>query len=256
MSQAQNSREAVLETLRNVQTSPSTIGVSRFRSGGTLAANTTGSQSNVAELQVGTPQAIRQGQPFYVGIPAYYTETLPSSDSSNQTIDLSGEGDLIQSPVTDDVVVYFDGERKPGNLVSTDYSNDEITVSHDNSGQELDVFFMAGDAATVEVYKEAPKSEGNLDERLFHGNLKILHNQDQGDQPPVYQLRQSEVQPVIPTDWKLIVYVDAPYDVNWSVSRSSGTAEPDNAVLGTPVKTAAHEIEGLSAVVRQDVASR
>lgn len=252
MSQAQNSREAVLEALRNVSTSPSTIGVSRFRNDGTLSSNTTGSQSNVAEFQAGTPQSIRQGIPFYVAIPAYDTTTLPSGDATNQTISLSN--DLIESPVTTDVVVYFDGERKQGNLVSTDYSNNEIDVSHDNSGQELDVFYMAGDAATVEVYKEAPKAQGTVDNRLFHGNLKVLHNQDQGDNPPTYSLRRSELQPVIPTDWKLIVYVDAPYDVNWSVSRTSGTAEPDNAVLGTPVKTANREIEGLSAVVRQDVA--
>jgi hypothetical protein len=30
--------------------------------------------------------------------------------------------------------------------------------------------------------------------------------------------------------------LDAPYTINWSVSRSSGDAEPVNALLGTPVR--------------------
>lgn len=250
------SRNAVLEDLRSVAARDKRIGVSSFRNDGTLSSNSTGVRSNVAEFTANTPNAIRQGDanPFYIAIPAYETETMPSADTSDQTVSLSNS--VVRAPITEDVVLYLDGERSQGNIANVDYSADEVTVSHDNTGQEADLFYVSDDAATIEVEKEAPQTEGTVNEKLFEGSLNLIHVTDQAAEPETYHLDRSAVQSVLASEWKLVVYVDAPYDISWSVSRTSGDAQPDNAVLSTPVRVAPREIPGLPGLVREDVAGR
>lgn len=251
MSGAQ-SPEAVMDRLRNVPSRPSTVGVSTFRESGTLASNTTSVRSNVAEFQVNSATSLRQGRsnPFRIAVPAY--ETATAAGGSPETFNLSNS--VVQSPITEDVYVFVDGVG-PALPDSVDYANDTVDVNTSN-GEEIDIFYMSDDQATIEVEKVAPQSEGSTSERLFQGNLNLIHQTNQAEQPEFYQFARSELQPVIPTDWKLVVYVDAPYSVTWSVSRSGGTARPDNALLSNPVRVASSEIDGLPALVRQDAAGR
>jgi hypothetical protein len=217
----------------------------------TLTAGTSGSRTKVADVKLDRPVALDQMREMELSLVAYETFDT-SGGGSQETFNLSN--DLVDSGlVADSVVLYSDGTLTDPD--SVDYANDSIDYTDGGSVETLTVYYTAGDQASVEVEKEAPN---NNSEVVFSDDMGLIHRRDQNDDPLEFDLPLSQLQPVVPTDFRLKVYVDAPYEVAWAKDPdNSGSGDTaTNGVINFPVIGAPRPVDGLGRAVRQDIAGR
>jgi len=244
----------VVDDLRDVSRTPGSIGPERLRGEGDTSVNTTGSRSRIVELPVDTVHSIRQGRsnPFRVAVPAYEGFTSDGTGGNSETFTLSH--DLVECPNTQDVVVYIGGTYY-GTPDAVDYANDSIDITDPGSNNNVHVWYMPGDTATLEVYKATPSSSASANEELYSRPLNLVNQTQQAEQPEYFELRQSALQPFLASDMRLNVYVKAPYEVRFEDPDGDGAA-PENMLLHIPVQRGSQKVSGLKQVIKSDMGSR
>ncbi len=218
-----------------------------------LSAGVAGSKEMVAEAQVRRPHALVEGVPVDVAIMAYEEFTADGNAGNSETLTLSH--DPVDSAATPEpIVVYEDDERL--RIDERDYENDTITVTPANADSTLGVFYASGEQARVAVQKTAPAAKAQ--ETLWSGDAGLIHLRDTAREPITLEFNSSPLQGVIPTDWRLQVYVDAPYTARFAkdVGGDGTDEQATNALLDFQYRATKDEIEGLKTAVAQDSAGR
>ena len=206
-----------------------------------------GRRTKVAEFQTDRPLAIRNGAPVSLAIMAY--EEFTADGGSPETFNLSHN--LVESGATSDDLTVIVGDSEVA-ADTVDYAGDTVDVET-NAGDTVGVFYASGKQARVELQKTAPNG---THETLWTGDLKLLHLRDHAKDPVQLSLTSSYWESVIPTDWNLEVYVDAPYVARFEkdVGGDGNAERATNALLSIPYLGGRGEIEGLSETVRIDAA--
>lgn len=245
----------VIDDLREVSRTPGTIGPERIRDeAADLTVNTTGSRSRIVSLPVDSVHRIREGRsnPFRVAVPAYEQFSSDGTGGNTETFNLSH--DLIQCPNTEDVVVYIGGTYY-GAPDAVDYANDSIDVTDAGSNNNVHVWYMPGETATLEVYKATPSSSASANEELYSRPLNLVNQTKQAEQPEFFELDQSPLQSFLASDMRLNVYVKAPYEVRFEDAAGDG-ATPTNMLFHVPVQRGSNTVPGLKGVIKSDMGSR
>ncbi|WP_254272167.1 hypothetical protein [Haloarcula marina] len=212
------------------------------------SVNSQGQRSEIGTYRVDTAHYIRQGRdnPFKVAIPAYEKFTSDGSAGDSETFSLTH--DLVDSPVTQSVVVWLDGTYY-GTPDAVDYDADTIDVTDPNTNSNVHVYYIAGDAASLELRKRAPGESTKQSQRLYSANLGLVNAAPQLEQPEYLRLTDSQMHPWLGADMEVIAYLDAPYTVRWTDNDGDGT-EPTNALLNVPVMRGSSEVRGLTAAIK------
>ncbi|GAB7094085.1 hypothetical protein JCM30237_12370 [Halolamina litorea] len=216
-------------------------------------AGVAGSNELVAETQVRRPHALAEGVPVDVAIMAYEEFTADGTAGNSETLNLSH--DPVESTATaEPIVVYEDDSRLA--IDSRDYENDTVTVTPANADSTLGVFYASGEQARVAVQKTAPAAKAQ--ETLWSGDTGLIHLRDTAREPITLEFGSSPLQAVIPTDWRLQVYVDAPYTARFAkdIGGDGNEEVASNSLLGFQYRATRDEIEGLKTAVAQDSAGR
>ena len=201
------------------------------------SAGSIGRESIVAEIKADTALALRDG-PIKLAVPAYESfET--DGDGSTQTFALSHG--IIESPDTQDAVVWFGGEYQ--GVPTIDHDNDEITVDGPGEVVDVHVFYLSPKPATIEIRKS--NAEGNSYRDLWDGNLGLIQQTDQNEQPEVVRYGGG-LRRFVATDMNLEIMVDAPYTVKFETDDG---AEATNALLELRIFRTDRTIEGLNRAV-------
>lgn len=214
------------------------------------ATNSQGSTSAIATLIADTALALRTGRsnPLRIAIPAYQSfET--AGDGSEQTFTVTHN--LVESPDTQDVVVWFDGEYQ-GSPTAVDHDADEFTIDGPGAQQTVHAYYISGKAATFEIRKKTPSAKQTANAKLYEANLGLVHQANQSEQPEFLSLNDSPLERFVASDMELAARIKAPYQVRWSDPDGDGT-EPTNALLQLPAQKANREIEGLGSAISADM---
>jgi hypothetical protein len=240
--------DIVVERLRNAQTNDGHLKRRDFD----FSQGTPSTRSVIAEWQAERAYGIRDSKPFDLSIMAVETKTTDGNAGDTETFNLSH--DLLSSNVVGESLVLYEGNQlvQPD---SVDYAANSFDYTDDGTNNDLAVFYAAGDQALVSIQKVAPNG---TPEELFAGDISQIHRRDQNERPLTMDLDRSPFQPIVPTDFRLEVAVNAPYTASY-------VADPDgdgtdvtaaNSLLDIPVTGAASSIPDLGTVVRNDMASR
>ena len=208
-----------------------------------LQANTTGDPSVVAEYQVNRPIGLRNGKPYEVDIPAYESFTSDGTGGDSETFNLNH--DLVDAEsVPNDVVVYIEGTGyvQPD---SVDYANNAVDATDPNTDNPVHIWYMAGDQARIVVRKTSPKG---VPEDVDEDDMGLKNLRNQHKDPLRFDFERPYAG-VIPTDWKVQIRIDAPYNVSWS--EAGGDATPTNARISLPIFRARDNSPGLGSFIGQ-----
>lgn len=228
---------SIQKALAGVPRSPSPIS----RDDLDLSPNVPGEETVIGELKAERPLFIREDATFDLDIPAYESFSMPG-DGSQETLSLSNDlVDAEHMPV--DATAYQDGGKL--SIDSVDYAADEITVTDNNTGGDLHLWYMAGDQALVKIQKISPK---NIPETIEEDDLGLMAVRDQLDNPLSMNFGHT-YQGVTPTDWRLQIRVSADYQI--SFSEDNGDAKPDLARIKLPAYRARDRINGLGQFIGQ-----
>jgi hypothetical protein len=242
---------AAIEAMRSV---PSTTG--HLRRGDFEATDYagTGAEETILELEANQPLGLRNGQRYRLAIVASETFTTDGTADDTQTVSLSS--DFIDSDVTNpNAVAYVDnsGDGTPDTRAAVsaeDYGNNTVDVADEGTtNAEGVVYYAVGAQASVKLRKVGPG--GSNSETLIEHDASLLNNRDPNRDPLRFNLNASELQPVIPTDWSLVLNVSGPFPV--------GIEDPEavNLLVSLPIRRSRQsEIEGLAGAVRRDSAGR
>jgi len=214
-----------------------------------LTDGTANQRSLIAEYQVPSPTVLRRNTPIRFAVTTV-EQFQTDGTGSAQTFSLSN--DVIETPNTASVVLFEAGTRVQPD--SVDYSADEITYTGPGSSEYLHAAYVARDPAQIEIQRQAPKSQGSISDVVFDDPTSLLHVRDQNEDPPTFDGRNA-LDFTIPKNWKLQIYADGPYPVQWDDSdeaNSQGTVAT-NAIVSLPVRRAASDVEGLSRATKRHI---
>jgi hypothetical protein len=239
--------QRVIKQLKQMPGNPDRLERDEFE----LSNAEAGSRSLIASYKAPKPLVLRQDRPVRVIITALDLDQA-AGDGSEQTFSLSNN--IIEAPNSTDLVLYADGQRVPQGDVSVDYANNSYTYTDDGSAQELAAYYIARDPVEFQIEKEAPRSQGGVNEIIFDEPTSLLHTRDQNEQPRHFNVGESPLHPVVPEKWKVNVYADGPYAAAFDDDRNDTTAV--NAILSLPYKQGRGSIDGLGKAVAHDIVER
>ncbi len=205
-------------------------------------------ESVIFDYQAPQPIALRNGSRYKFVPVVRESFTTDGSGGNTETFTLSH--DLVDSRVSDDVLAYIDGsETTPDNI---DFANDSVDLTDSGSNSDVTIYYVSGAQASVKLKKVAPG--GTTAETLFEYDSGLSNLRDPNRDPRRINLQQSEVQSVVPTDYRLQWTINGPF----SAGRDESTdPEPVNNLISLPIRRAqVSEIQGLAQVVNRDMADR
>lgn len=231
--------QEVLQRLRKATRRPDELSPSDFAT----SAGSQGTETIVAQLVAETALAIRNG-PIKLAIPAYESfET--AGDGSQQTFNLSHG--IADSPDTQDVVHWFEGDYQGVPTYDPDANNGNGTITVDGPGavETVHVFYLSPKPATVVMKKETANE--NKRQELYEGNAGLVHQTNQSEQPERIDLPGGPRR-FIATDMEFQITVDAPYVTRFEDPDGNG-ATATNALLQIGVNRADRTVKGLGRVI-------
>lgn len=240
----------VMQALRSVPRQARKLRKADF----TLSNGTANQKTEIARYTAPRPLAFREDKGMRLAVAVVEEFTTDTTGGNAETFNLSQN--IIQSKATSDYVLYDEGTQVDPD--SVDFDANTFTYSNpDASADTLDFFYIARDPGLLEIWKEAPKSSGDVRQKVFDDATSTLHELNQQKTPPDMDFRgESELKPVVPTDWDVVVYADLPYAAAWD---DSDTAT-DNGVkavipmLSIPVHQTSKNVPGLGRAVFMDIA--
>lgn len=215
-------QEAV-QYLRELPTKDNRLGTSDFEQSDGVA----GERSKIASYQFDRAVAIKHGDTYDLDVVAYESVQADATAGNQEDVVLSH--DLVESQAIPQDVAVFEGTSAL-DVDSVDYGNDTVTVTPANADSTLHVFYASGEQAVFELEKTSPSG---VSEDLDEADIGLVHQRDQGKKPLRFDFSHP-LQGVIPQDWTLDIYVDAPYTVAWAAA--GGDVTPPNQLLSVPLE--------------------
>lgn len=236
--------QEIVNRLANVATKPGTLRRDDFdaspHSGGS-------GETTVLTKRARQPFALRQGARYRVVPVARETFTSDGS-GSQQTFNLSH--DLIDSRVSEDLVLFADGSQVSED--SVDYDADSFAYTDDGTTQDLTVYYVAATQAQVKLRKVAPG--GSNSETLVEHDAALINRRDPNRDPLEFTLDASPLQATVPKDWRLEWTVNGPFSAGWDPDTDPA---PVNFLVSVPINRAqVAEVEGLASAVSADTSDR
>jgi len=214
-----------------------------------LSVNQTGTESDILTLQAETVLALQAGE-IQVSIPAYEQFTTDGTADNTETFNLSH--DLVDSPNTQSVVLYENGNRVAPD--SIDYGADTVTYTDDGTNNTLHVYYIVGDAATLRVERRIPGGKTSQSETLKTLNVGITNQKDQQENAEELRFGSSWLERYLATDMELVVTLDAPYTCRFRED-TDGT-EATNALFHMTAEQGNKRAPGLLSAIREDLGAR
>jgi len=225
-----------VQAMRNTPARPQDLELADL----TQTQNTKNERSKILEYKATRPFAIREGPPYDLNLVAYEKFTNNLAGNNKDTYSLSN--DIVDSPsIANDLVLYQGSSAVSED--SIDYANDQFDYTDNGTGDDLHAWYVVRDQALVQFEIRAPQNhQKTIDEKdAGQANLR-----NQGRDPLEFDFSDFAAG-IVPTDWRLEVYANAPYDIVWSAA--GGDATPDNALVTIPIRRWESEIGGLDDLV-------
>lgn len=237
-------RDAVVKKLRETPGQAKSLGRKDF----TLSAGTANARSEVASYKAKVPLAVREGAAARVTFTAGEEFTTDATAGNAETFTLAHN--VVDTKNATPFVLYDDGAVVQPD--SVDYGANSFTYTDGATGSTLHAFYVARDPGAVEVEKVAPKTGASVSETLHEDTTSGLADRNQNKEP----VRMDFAHPlegVVPTNWRVVVYVDSPFAVRWDDSplTTSNGDEATNAVLSIPIHQFDRDVPGLEQAVKE-----
>ena len=201
-----------------------------------FSPSTPGERSVFAEFQAEVPVSIRPATPVDLAIPAY--QRIASDGSGNESEYQFDHGLADDPAMGNDLVLYSDGDRiEPASI---DYSAGSFTYADGDAEETLDAFYLSDEQAALTLRIVAPRNQWN---EPLDADIGLYHIRDTNDDPITFEPEKTELDGVVPTDYRLEWGINAPYEVRRSVDDTGATAT--NMLLSLPIWKAQSQIEGL-----------
>ena len=237
--------DTIITQLRNMQGTPARLKRDDFD----LGSAESGSRSLIASFQAPNPLVLRQDRPLRLAIPAFETFTS-AGQAGAQTFELSH--DLLESPQSRDLLVFADGSKvSPG---SVDYGANSFEYTDGGNAQDLAAYYISGADCPLEIEKQAPSTHGSVSERIFEEPMELMHQRDQDEEPRHFEIGETELMRVVPKDWRVNVYADPEYEINFADDATGTRAR--NAIISLPYVQGSQDLEGLARAVAHDIINR
>lgn len=212
------------------------------------STNTSDEPSVVATFDASRPVVLREDREVDLAIPAHETFTTNGTADDTETFTVSY--DLLDSPATEGLVLFEDGD--PVQPDTVDYAADSFDYTDSGTDSTLDVYYIPRNPASVEFRKVAPGGGQTLRQPLSDIPTAIAHTRDQSKEPLDFDLGRSPLHGVVPRKWSIQMVVDAPYNVEFEEDNRGTSAT--NALLSLPRLQTESRITGLKDAVKRDIA--
>jgi hypothetical protein len=255
-------RQEVIRNLRDSDLQPQNISKTDF----TLFNGEVGDTSKIAEYEAPYPITLRE-QPIRMMLPnhdAFYHDGTVTPEQTHSLGEIP-----LETTNTNPFDVYADDTRlsrvdsAPGNgEYSVDYGAGEITVEQDTD-VTIHTFYFTNAPVKVSVFKRKPGTVADIGESVYDDITADLHERDQNDSAPSLSFNDA-LEPVIPTDWKIIIYADSDeYSVQWDDSNTDTSGNKTvngvsatNAIVNLPAFYSPDSVAGLNSAVSESIGIR
>jgi hypothetical protein len=214
------------------------------------APGSQGSLTRVLTRKSDVLTGIRQDRAPKFSIAAFESKTTDGTADNTETFSLSH--DLVDSDaVVDSVEVYKDDGATVTQVQpdSVDYDADTFDFTDSGTDNDLYVFYTAGDQARVVLRKTGPK---NAYGDIIELDAGLLHRRNQ-TKDPVDLNFGSPLGGVAPEDWRIDLYVDAPYTARFDYDGGSEPVSPGNAFVSLGVRRTAADVPGVKQAVKAEL---
>jgi len=236
--------QEIVNKLADISTSPATL-----RRGDFEASPHSGGSGETVVLskKARQPFALRRGVPYRV-VPVARESFATDGSGTSQTFNLSHN--LIDSDVSDDLLVYADGAQASPD--SVDYANDSFDYTDGGAAEDLTVYYVAATQAQLKLMKVAPG--GSNKETLVEHDAALINRRDPNRDPLTFEFNQSKLQATVPKDWRLEWTIDGPFSAGFDPDTDP---VPVNFLVSVPINRASvAEVDGLGSAVSNDSSDR
>jgi len=239
--------EALRERLENLSPTADTLQKHEFEA----STTTPGERSLLASYQTERLISFDTTTPLDLSVVAVETFTTDGNAGDAETF-TAMHGIEDSNAVAQNLVLYDGNVRAQPD--SVDVAANEFTYTDPDTNSTLTAFYAASAQATVTVEKVAPNGTS---EPVFMGEVGSLHRRDTASNPLTFSFT-TELQPLVPKDFRVNVYVDAPYSAALTYDATDDGTETaaDNALIDLPFYGASGEVPGVARPVRLDMAGR
>lgn len=233
--------EQVKERLRNLDVTPDTLQKAQFEE----STTTPGSRSLLATYQADRLLSFDETTPLDLSIVAVETYTTDGNAGDAETFTAT-HGIEDSNAVPQNLVLYDGNVRVQPD--SVDVAANEFTYTDPDANSTLTAFYTPSAQGLVTIEKVAPNG---VSEQLFVGEVGSLHRRDTASNPLYFDFSH-EWQPLVPKDFKVNVYVDAPYSAALTYDATDDGTETvaANALIDLPFRGASGPVEGVAEPVR------
>ncbi|WP_255198011.1 hypothetical protein [Halorarius litoreus] len=235
---------AAVRALNNTPGKRQTLGKGQF----SLTDGTANERTMVASYQArGVPFEVREDAAARISFVTAEEFTADGTDNV-ETHNLSYN--LVETKNTQNLVLYADGSRVQPD--SIDYAGNSFDYDDGGNNEVLHAFYVARDPGSVTIEKVAPKAQASISETLTQDTTSALADRDQNKEPVTFEFTDA-LEGVVPANWRLNVYVDAPAPVRWD-DDNLGTTNGDvatNAVVSLPIVQYEQGVPGLEDAVKR-----
>lgn len=232
-----------MQKLRETPGNSKTLGLRDF----TTSDGTINERTLVASYEAsGVPFAIRDGAAARI---MFVTAEEFTADGTANTETHTLSYNLVETKNTQNLVLYSDGSRVQPDAI--DYANDSFDYTDGGASETLHAFYVARDPGSVSIEKVAPKSQASVSETLEEDTTSGLADRDQNKEPVEFEFTKP-LEGVVPKNWELRIYVDAPVPVRWDdsgLATSTGDTAT-NALVSVPIVQFEENVRGLSQAVK------
>jgi hypothetical protein len=236
--------EEIINRLREIDTEATTLSRANFE-GSPYAADS--DETAILEYKTDQPFALRNGARYRI-VPVVRETFTTDGNNDQDTFNLSA--DIIDSDVSDDLVLYEGDQRVSED--SVDYANDSFDYTDNGTGDDLTAYYVSATQANLKLKKVGPG--GSNGETLVRHDAGLLNRRDPNRDPLTLELDASPLQAVVPADYTLKWTISGSYSAGWDPDTDP---EPVNLIVSVPINRAVVEqVEGLASAVAVDSSER
>ncbi len=240
------SAQGILRQLQQVPASRTQVRRQDFD----LGTGTAGQRTKIAEYEAETPIFLRPDADMRLAFTAVEQFSTDGTADNSETFDLSHN--VMETVNTSDLVLFEDGARVSADSVNYDANSFDYTSP--NTGTTLHAYYVVRDGVRVEIERQAPRSQGAVEDVVWDGTTAMLHERNQHKEPLTFD-GSHPLDLIVPRKWTLQVYAKGPVPLSYTDedTGSPQDTEATNAVLKIPVRKASHEVPGLAQAVKQRI---
>ncbi|MFB6087853.1 MAG: hypothetical protein ABEJ85_04970 [Haloarculaceae archaeon] len=241
----------IMQRLEETPRSRRNIGPQEFD----WSANSMSQRSRIARLRAEVAHKIlgrESDKPLKVAIPAY--ENLGTTNgTADDTESYSVSHGIMDTPNTDPIVLWLDGEYY-GQPDNSDYvSTDSVDVTDSGTGSTVHAFYVPEKAGTLEIEK-ATDGARSKQQNLKTVSLKNVHRRDLSESSMYFEFNEpgQTFEAFVAGEMTLDVYVTAPYVARYTDPDGDG-AVATNALLNFSTLQAKETIPGFKQAVEGEM---